>query len=112
MTTKKKECIDKVIELRRQGMSYEEIAKEVHVDKMVVRDIIMQYAPELSNSSWHILKLELSPTDYRLFMNIKKEIEKTIGEVSEEYVFLRLMWAWQELQSLQEKLELLKGGEE
>lgn len=110
LATKKELYKDKVIELRKQGLTYKDIAKRFKISAMTVRDIILENAPELAEKNELTLKLELSPGDYQVFKNIKKELEKSLDNVSDEYVFIRLLWAWDELKKLKERLQALREG--
>jgi|GEM_PF-2722361 len=119
--------VKKIEEMRKEGKGYREIAFEVDISPEMVRYIcnnIRRYKKrfDLEDKEDHnetkvedsvargfkVIRLELSYKDYMYFLKIKNEIEKKLGEVSEEYVFYRLLELYRNYTELEEENKKLK----
>lgn len=119
--------VKKIEEMRKMGKRYSDISLEVGLSPEMVRYIcnnIREYKRKLNleekeehnakkvedsvAKGFKVMRLELSYKDYMYFLKIKNEIEKKIGEVSEEYVFYRLLELYRNYTELEEENKKLK----
>ena len=122
--------VRKIEEMRKQGKKYSEISFEVGISPEMVRYIcnnIQNYKrsfaikeeqskTKVENSvakgvakGFVILKLEISSKDYLYFMKIKEEIESRLANVSEEYVFYKLLDVYKRYKEIEKENKKLRA---
>jgi len=108
--------VRKIEEMRKQGKKYSEISFEVGISPEMVRYICNkkeeQSKTKVENSvakGFVILKLEISSKDYLYFMKIKEEIESRLKNVSEEYVFYKLLDVYKRYKEIEKENKKLRA---
>jgi len=133
----KEDIKEKILELRRLGGSISMIAFRLGVPPSFVREIIEKdknkrnknkrgniyknkekieveknnEEVEEVNTKYKKLILEVNEWDLHRFMRIKREYEKKLGNVSNEYVFLKLLSVFERKEEIEKKEKILKGVE-
>lgn len=122
--------IQKIKEMREKGMSYRDISFELGLShsfieyvcknmKSIERNRILENDKEDKNNDiqnikklpkgFKEIKFEIREKDYIVFLKIKEEIQKRIGSIADEYVFLKLIEAYREKEKIEEENRKLKS---
>lgn len=124
--------LQKIKEMREKGMSYRDISFELGLShgfieyvcknmKSLEKSMILENTNEKSKDiqkdtqnlrklpkGFREIKFEIHEKDYMVFMKIKDEIKKRIGNIADEYVFLKLLEAYREKEKIEEENKKLK----
>jgi hypothetical protein len=114
--------IEKIIEMRKQGKRYRDIAFELDISPKLVREISQNKSfniqrkinneedekKENTKSKYITINLQIPNKDYIYFQKLKEELKGKYGSVADEYVFLKLLEIYQKYVNILEENEKLK----